>query len=71
MEIDKQILELEKKILQLTTELEEKYPELYAKLDEAPYTIPNENHPDLLKEMQDYYEYLKTELEAYQKLHRQ
>ena len=58
--MDKKILELEKKILQLTTEMEEKYPELYAKLDEAPYTIPNEENPDLLKEMQDYYDYLLT-----------
>lgn len=67
--MNKEILELEKKILQLTTEMEEKYPELYAKLDEAPFTIPNEDNPDLLKEMQEYYEYLQTELNAYKKLH--
>ncbi len=69
--MDKEILELEQKILRLTEEIEEKYPELYAKLDETPYTIPNEIHPDLRKEMLDYYEYLKTELEAYRKLHGQ
>ncbi len=68
--MDKNLLALEQKILQLTSEIEDKFPELYAKLDENPFTVPNEEHPDLPKEMQEYYEYLQAELETYKKLHR-
>ena len=49
-----------KKIMQLTTTIETNYPELYRNLDENPITLPESNHPHIDRQaLQDYLESLK------------
>lgn len=46
--------------MQLTTNIENNFPELYNKLNENPITIPSEKHPKIDQEvLQDYLESLK------------
>jgi len=47
-----------KKIVQLTTNIETNYPELYRFLNENPLTIPAINHPHIDKKIME--EYLDT-----------
>ncbi|NVK51128.1 MAG: hypothetical protein HWE09_15255 [Cyclobacteriaceae bacterium] len=49
-----------REIMQLTTNIENNFPELYNKLNENPITIPSEKHPKIDQEvLQDYLESLK------------
>lgn len=49
-----------KEIMQLTTTIEINYPELYRNLDENPIALPESNHPHIDKQaLQDYLESLK------------
>lgn len=49
--------------MQLTTNIENNFPELYRKLDENPITIPSESHPEInQKVLEDYLESLKKML---------
>lgn len=49
-----------KEIMQITTNIETNYPELYRSLDENPITIATSNHPQVDKlAMQNYLESLK------------
>ncbi|MBU2945353.1 hypothetical protein [Zobellia uliginosa] len=53
-------------IVQLTTLIETKYPELYRSLDENPMTLPVNEHPHMDKVvMQEYLESLKQLLQHY------
>lgn len=47
-----------KEIVQLTTNIETNYPELYCFLNENPLTIPASNHPHIDKKIME--EYLDT-----------
>jgi hypothetical protein len=52
--------ELNDKILSLTREIREKYPELSRYLDEMPLTIPNDSQPEVtINKLKEYYESLK------------
>ncbi|MCF1420886.1 hypothetical protein [Mangrovimonas futianensis] len=57
-------------ISNLTREIEEHYPELYQYLDENPDTIPSIDHPKVgNKELQEYLNSLKAQLETYKVEH--
>lgn len=52
--------ELNEKIMAITALIKEKHPELSAKLDEMPVTIPNESSPEITLEiLREYYESLR------------
>jgi len=58
-------------ITQLTVNIENNYPELYAFLDENPITIPSETDPKVdLAAYQDYLESLKQLLKHHIQEHR-
>jgi len=58
--------ELYEKILKITTLITEKHPELSAKLEEMPVTIPIESTPEITLEiLRDYYESLEKMLKKY------
>jgi len=60
-----------KEIMQLTTNIENNFPELYQKLDENPMTIPSESKPKIDKEiLLDYLESLKKLLRDQLEEHR-
>lgn len=62
--------ELNVKILALTMEIQEKYPELSKYLDEMPVTIPNVPNPKMNPAtLQEYYESLYTLVSEYKKKH--
>lgn len=66
----KTLQDIEDQIMRLTLSIEINYPELYAKLDENPITLPSEVHPDMNpKIMEDYLESLKQILRQYTKTH--
>ena len=66
----KTLQEIENQIITLTTSIEVNYPELYAKLDENPITLPSEIQPNIdIKIMEDYLESLKQILKQYTKTH--
>jgi len=49
-----------KEIIQLTTNIENNFPELYRKLDENPMVFPSESSPEINKEiLENYLESLK------------
>jgi hypothetical protein len=51
--------DLNNKILEITMEINEKYPELLKYLEEMPVTIPNEMNPEMtVKQLRSYYESL-------------
>jgi hypothetical protein len=51
--------DLNKKILEITMEINEKHPELLKYLEEMPVTIPNEMNPEMtVKQLLSYYESL-------------
>ncbi len=58
--------EINKKILKITMEIQEKYPELSKFLTEMPITIPNNLHPHInSKNLNEYYFSLETLLKKY------
>jgi hypothetical protein len=58
-------------IMQLTTNIETNYPELYATLNENPETIPSMEHPAInISIMEDYLNSLKQILKQYIKTHK-
>lgn len=58
--------ELDKKILDLTMIIKEKYPELSKYIEEIPVTIPNDNQPEINRvELHNYYETLISVLRKY------
>jgi len=60
-----------REIMQLTTNIENNFPELYQKLDENPMTIPSESKPKIDKEtLLDYLESLKKLLRDQLEEHR-
>ena len=66
----KTLQDIEDQIMRLTLSIDINYPELYAKLDENPITLPKEIHPDMdTKIMEDYLESLKQILKQYVKTH--
>jgi hypothetical protein len=66
----KTLQSIENQIITLTTSIEVNYPELYARLDENPITIPSKIHPDMnVNIMEDYLESLKQILKQYIKTH--
>ncbi len=60
-----------REIIQLTTNIETNYPELYRFLDENPMTIPATKHPHVDKVvMQEYLESLKQLLQHHLETHK-
>ncbi len=60
-----------KEIVQLTTNIETNYPELYRSLDENPMTLPVSKHPHMDKEvMQEYLESLEQLLKHHLETHK-
>ena len=58
-------------IVQLTTNIETNYPELYRSLDENPMTLPVSKHPHMDEEvMQEYLESLKQLLKHHLETHK-
>lgn len=58
-------------ILDLTTTIETKYPELYKYLGENPITIPSDDHPEIsIDVMQGYLESLKNLLKHHIETHK-
>lgn len=58
--------ELNKKILELTTLIQERYPELYIHIGEFTETLTNKNHPEAnVKALSEYYESLKSMTKKY------
>ena len=58
--------ELNGKIMEITTQIQETHPELSEFLNEMPVTIPNESSPEINeKNLKDYYISLKNLLNKY------
>jgi hypothetical protein len=58
--------ELNDKILQITTEINDHHPELLPYLDEMPITIPSDDDPDMsIQQMQSHYDSLVSVLTEY------
>ncbi|GAO27693.1 hypothetical protein [Geofilum rubicundum] len=58
--------DLNDKILQISNEITDQYPELLKYLDEMPITIPSDNDPEMsLKQLQSHYESLASILSEY------
>jgi hypothetical protein len=58
--------DLNDKILQITTEINDHHPELLPYLDEMPITIPSDDDPDMsIQQMQSHYESLVSILNEY------
>ncbi len=58
--------ELNSKIMQITSTIQEEYPELLKYLDEMPVTIPNEKDPEINnKNLKAYYDSLTSLLQNY------
>jgi len=67
MELEK---ELNKKILEITMTIQEKYPELSGYLDEMPVTIPNSQDAEINnKNLEAYYDSLTSLLKNYIEVH--
>ncbi|OFY84768.1 MAG: hypothetical protein A3F72_05785 [Bacteroidetes bacterium RIFCSPLOWO2_12_FULL_35_15] len=63
--------ELNLKILEITMNIQNQYPELSKYLEEMPVTIPDEKHPEItLKNLNAYYNSLTTILNRYILEHR-
>jgi len=53
--------ELNRKILELTMQIQEKHPELSKFLEEMPVTIPNKEKPEInIKNLKEYYDSLNN-----------
>lgn len=58
--------ELNKKILELTTLIQQKYPELYIHIGELTDTLTTKEHPEAnIKTLSKYYESLKSMTKKY------
>jgi len=58
--------ELNDKILQITNEITDQYPELLKYLDEMPVTIPSDNDPEMsVNQLQSHYDSLLSLLNEY------
>lgn len=58
-------------ILQLTTEIETKYPELYKNIEETPISICETNETNICSEdLSNYLETLKSQIQHYQETHK-
>lgn len=58
--------DLTAKILKITLQINDKYPELSKYLEELPVTIPDEKKPEInIKNLQTYYESLNSILNKY------
>ncbi len=58
--------DLNAKIMKITLEIQEQYPELSKYLEEMPITIPDEKNPEITrKNLGAYYDSLKTVLDKY------
>ncbi|MDD4993889.1 MAG: hypothetical protein PHR83_16840 [Paludibacter sp.] len=58
--------ELNLKIMQVTTEIKDHYPELIKFLDEMPVTVPDEKNMEItLKNLKSYYDSLNALLNSY------
>jgi len=67
---EKIVNDLNAKILKITIEIKDKYPELSKYLEEMPDTIPNEKDPEItLKNLNTYYESLNLILMKYESDH--
>jgi hypothetical protein len=59
-------------IIELTTVIETKYPELYKNLDETPLTIGKHPEKEInTTDLKNYLQILKTQLEEFIKTHHQ
>lgn len=64
--MDKVEKELNKKIIEITNDIRQNYPELLKYLDEMPETIPSEENPSVEhKDLSDYYKSLVDLVEEY------
>jgi hypothetical protein len=62
--------DLNSKILKITMDIKENYPELSKYIEEMPVTIPNEQNPEMsLRNLKSYYESLNTLLNDYISMH--
>ena len=62
----KEIAELNAKILAITMEIREKYPELSKYLAEMPETIPNVPNPEInVPTLKEYYDSLQVMMKRY------
>jgi hypothetical protein len=62
--------DLNTKILKITMEIKDHYPELTQYLEEMPVTVPSEKDPEItLNQLKSYYESLKTLLNKYKVEH--
>lgn len=60
------INELNAKILKITLQIQNQYPELYKYLEEMPITIPDEKKPKITRySLKQYYESLNSSLTKY------
>lgn len=67
---DKEMKEVNSKIMKLTMTIMNHYPELNKYLEEMPVTIPNENDPEMtLHHIKAYYESLNLLVNKYQLEH--
>lgn len=58
--------ELNAKILKITMEIKDHYPELSQYLEEMPVTVPTESDPEItLNQLRSYYESLNSMLNKY------
>ncbi|MFD1016161.1 hypothetical protein [Winogradskyella rapida] len=66
----KTLQDIQTQIVQLTTNIEVNYPELYRSLEESPSTLVSNPHPSITRAiMQDYLNGLKQVLKQYLKNH--
>jgi hypothetical protein len=64
--MDKTEKELNQKIMEVTSLISERYPELYVQLEELRDTLTNKEHPEVNdRALADYYESLKSMLKRY------
>lgn len=62
--------ELNAKIMEITLQIQDKYPELSKFLNEMPVTIPTESNPEInVKVLEEYYESLNNMLKKYELEH--
>jgi predicted house-cleaning noncanonical NTP pyrophosphatase (MazG superfamily) len=64
--MDKKEKELNQKIMEITTMISEKYPELYVQLEEMRDTLTNKVHPEVNEvSLEEYYESLMSMVKRY------
>jgi hypothetical protein len=58
--------DLNLKIREMESLIQDKYPELQKFVEEMTETNPDESHPDMESEMKDYYQSLKSMVDRYE-----